>query len=144
LGALLRIDYYSLTNQADEDIESLGEATYLQAFLDNYVAGAIVANLPGSEVLYQEYLEDLMNGAYFVVVDMPKGSTISKQTSNGPVTRLNAYRGLVSFLTRDFLYTISCQRHFWEEEIPDSLDAEIEGILPKIEGFIETIEFTEY
>jgi hypothetical protein len=143
LGKLLRIDYYSLTIQADEDIESLGEQTYLKSFLDKYVAQAIVANLPGSEVLHQDYLEDIMHGAYFVVVDMPKGSTISKQTSNGTMTRLDAYRGLVSFLTRDFLYTISCQRHFWEEEIPDSLDAEIAGILHKIEDFIDSIEFIE-
>jgi hypothetical protein len=142
-GTLLRIDYYPIPAEQLEEIESIGKEKYLQAILvDKYVPQAISANVPGAQIKYTEYLEDTLMGAYFVLVDMPKGSTISKQENNGNATRLDAYRGLLAFINADFFYIVSNQRSFFKGETPSSLEAEAKNIKIKILGFVETIEFT--
>ena len=103
---------------------------------------AISANVPDAKVEAHEYLEDIINGAYFVIVDLPKGSTISKQENNGNATRMDAYRGLLSFLNGEYLYIVSSQRSFFQDESRGSLKEETEKIKQKILAFVETIEFT--
>jgi len=142
-GTLLRIDYYALTPEEEEEIESMGLEKYLQTVLiDKYVPQAISASLPDAKVEYNEYLEDTMDGAYFVLVNMPKGSTISKQENNGTATRMDAYRGLLSFFNGDFLYIVSSQPGIFADETKHSLEEEIYHIKQNILGFVETIEFT--
>jgi hypothetical protein len=84
----------------------------------------------------------MMEGAYFVLVNMPQGSTISKQESNGNASRLDAYRGLLAFINDEFLYIVSSQRSFFKGETPGSIAEEAESIKQKILAFVETIEFT--
>ncbi|MBW4590084.1 tellurite resistance TerB family protein [Aetokthonos hydrillicola Thurmond2011] len=140
-GTLLRIDYYPIPDE-DEDIGSSKQEEYLRStLLDKYIPQAIVANLPGASVEYTEYLEDNLEGAYFALVNMPQGSTISKTGNNGTATRLNAYRGLLAFRESDYLYIVSSQRSFFEEESPSSFKAEAEGLKQKILEFVDTIEF---
>lgn len=142
-GALLRIDYTPFPPEAEEEIQSIGQEEFLKSFLNSYVSQAIFPHIPGSEVLYEEYLEDVAEGAYFILVDMPQGSTISVHKNLGPGTRLDAYRGLISFVAEGFLYTVASQRTFWESEKPGPLEAEVEGLQSQIFSFIETIEFFE-
>ncbi len=50
-GTLLRIDYYALTPEEEEEIESMGLEKYLQSVLiDKYVPQAISATLPNAKV----------------------------------------------------------------------------------------------
>ncbi|MBW4563547.1 MAG: hypothetical protein KME32_20865 [Mojavia pulchra JT2-VF2] len=142
-GTLLRIDYYPIPPEQFEEIEATGQEAYLQSILvEKYVPQAILANVPNAQIKYAEYLEDTLSGAYYVLVDMPKGSTISKQETNGNAIRLDAYRGLLTFINADFLYIVSNQRSFFEGESPASVEEESEGIKEKILEFVESIEFT--
>jgi hypothetical protein len=138
-GVLLKIDYFPVAGEVEETIESVGEETYLKSFLDNFVSQAILANVANSKLLHAEYLED--EEAYFVVLDLPAGATISVQANDGSLTRLDAYRGLMAFIADDFCYTVSCQRIYQEGDELGSLESEVEGIMNKIFEFIETIEF---
>jgi len=139
-GVLLKIDYFPIAGEVEETIESVGEEAYLKSFLDNFVSPAIVTNVANSKLLHAEYLED--EEAYFAVFDLPAGATLSVQENDGPVTRLDAYRGLMAFIADDFCYTVSCQRIYQEGDELGSLESEVEGIMNKIFEFIETIEFS--
>ena len=142
IGTLLRIDYYPFPLEQLEELESVGQEEYLQTILvDKYVPQAIFVNVPDASVEYTEYLADTLRGAYYVLIDMPKGSTISKQENNGTAIRLDAYRGLLSFISGEFLYIVSSQHSFIDGETPDSIEEEAEDIKESILEFVETIEF---
>ncbi|MEH2205779.1 MAG: hypothetical protein V7K53_17160 [Nostoc sp.] len=142
IGTLLRIDYYPFPLEQLEELESVGQEEYLQTILvDKYVPQAIFANVPDASVEYTEYLENTLRGAYYVLIDMPKGSTISKQENNGTAIRLDAYRGLLAFISGEFLYIVSSQHSFINGETPDSVEEEAEDIKESIVEFVETIEF---
>ncbi|MBD2353161.1 hypothetical protein H6G41_00740 [Tolypothrix sp. FACHB-123] len=141
-GTLVRIDYYPIPPEHEEEIESLGQEEYLQSILvDRYVPQAIIANVPNAEVKYGEYLENTLAGAYYVMVDMPQGSTISKQEYNGNAKRLDAYRGLLTFINTDYLYIVSNQRSFFNGETPATLEQEAEILKNKILDFVKSIQF---
>ncbi|BDI18307.1 hypothetical protein ANSO36C_41090 [Nostoc cf. commune SO-36] len=143
IGTLLRIDYYPFPLEQLEELESVGQEEYLQTILvDKYIPQAIFANVPDASVEYTEYLENTLRGAYYVLIDMPKGSTISKQENNGTAIRLDAYRGLLSFISGEFLYIVSSQHSFINGETPDSVEEEAEDIKESILEFVDTIEFT--
>jgi hypothetical protein len=141
-GTLFRIDYYPIPPEQLEELEYADREEYFQSILvDKYVPQAILANVPNAQVKYSEYLEDIMMGSYFVLVDMPHGSTISQQENNGTASRLNAYRGLLGFINADFLYIVSSQRSFLKDENPGSLEEEVEDMKERILEFVENIEF---
>jgi hypothetical protein len=142
-GTLLRIDYVPFTAGMDDKMEAIGDHTFLQGFLDNYVSEGILSHFSGSQVLHEGYLENVMAGSYFVVVDMPKGATIIKQEKDKSETRLDAYRGLLSFIDDGFLYVISSQRMFWDGEKPGTLAKEVAKIKEIILMFLDAIEFGE-
>ncbi|NMG08792.1 tellurite resistance TerB family protein [Brasilonema sp. UFV-L1] len=142
-GTLLRIDYYPISSKQTEEIDSVGQEEYLRSLLLNkYVPQTIVANLPDAQVKHTEYHEDILQGAYFVLVDMPEVSTITKTGNNGTATKSNAYRGLLAFIYDNFLYVVSSQRSFFDGEKPGSLEEEAEGIKQNLLNFVDTIEFT--
>ncbi len=142
-GTLLRIDYYPFPPDQLEELESIGQEEYFQSILvDKYVPQAIFVNIPDAHVEFTEYLKDIFEGAYYVLVNMPKGSTISKQENNGSATRLDAYRGLLTFINGEFLYIVSSQRSFFNGETPGSVEEEAESIKENIFEFVEAIEFT--
>jgi hypothetical protein len=142
-GTLLRIDYYPLPPEQQEKLQSLGQEKYLHSILvDTYLPQAIFAYVQGAQVKYTEYLEDPLEGYYYALVDMPQGSTISKQENNGSAIRLDAYRGLLAFINGDFLYIVSSQRSFFDGETPNSVKEEAESIKETILQFVGTIEFT--
>ena len=142
-GTLLRIDYYPIPPEHEEEIESLGQEEYLQSILvERYVPQAILTNLPSADVKYREYLENTLNGAYYVLVDMPQGSTISKQENNGNAKRLDAYRGLLTFIHTDFLYIVSNQRSFFNGEKPAAVEEEAKILKEKILDFVKSIQFS--
>jgi hypothetical protein len=125
-------------------MESQGQETYLHSILiEKYLPQAIFVNVPGAEIKYTEYLQDTLKGYYYVLVDMPKGSTISKQETNGNAIRLDAYRGLLAFINGDFLYIVSSQRTFFNGDSPGPILDEAEDIKQNILEFIETMEFSE-
>ncbi|WP_017715710.1 hypothetical protein [Kamptonema formosum] len=140
-GTLLRIDYTPFTLKVGDRIQLVGREEFFKTFLTHYVSQAILAYFPGSQILGEEYIDDLMDGAYFIAADMPQGSTISKQTGDGSEVRMNAYRGFVCFIAAGFVYTVSDQRHFWDEETPGPLAEEIEDIKNSLFDFIDTIAF---
>jgi len=141
-GRLLRIDYYSFSDEEADKLESVGQEEYLRTCLvDNYVDRAIIANVQHSKIEHTEYLEDVMEGSYFVVVDMPQGSTISKQKNGDNSVRLDALRGLLAFPVDDFLYVVSCQRTFFDGETPAPMEKEVEGLKHQLLGFLDTVEF---
>ncbi|OCQ89927.1 hypothetical protein BCD64_18475 [Nostoc sp. MBR 210] len=142
-GTLLRIDYYPIPPEQLEELESEGQEEYLKTILvDKYVPQAILANLPDSQIKHGEYLEDIFAGAYYALVDMPKGSTMSQQENNGSSTRLDAYRGLLTFINGEFLYIVSSQRSFLNGETPNDIAEEAEYIKDNILSFVETMEFS--
>lgn len=142
-GTLLRIDYW----QADdvdaeaEKIENLGKEKYLEGILDKYFSQAILGSIPNAKVIYQEYLADLNFGAYFAVLDLPFGSTMTVSQNNQPPTRLNAYRAIVIFDLEDYMYVVSCQRNFLHDEEPGEIEDEAEELKDQLYEFIESIEF---
>lgn len=143
VGTLLRIDYYPLPPGYLATMESQGQETYLHSILiENYLPQAIFVNVPDAEIRYTQYLQDTLKGYYYVLVDMPKGSTISKQATNGNAVRLDAYRGLLAFINGDFLYIVSSQRTFFKSDIPGSILEEAEDIKQNILDFIERMEFS--
>ncbi|MBD2292396.1 hypothetical protein H6G06_02585 [Anabaena sphaerica FACHB-251] len=143
VGTLLRIDYYPLPPEYLETMESQGQETYLHSILiEKYLPQAIFAHVEGAEIKYTEYLQDTLKGYYYVLVDMPKGSTISKQENNGNAIRLDAYRGLLAFINGEFLYIVSSQRTFFSDDIPGSILEEAEDIKQNILEFVETMEFS--
>lgn len=142
-GRLLRIDYYPISAEEADKMESLGEENYLNFFLvDSYVEQAILTSIPHSKIEYREYLKDAMEGSYFVVVNMPQGSTLSVQKNPEMSVRLDALRGLIAFPVDDFLYVVSCQRTFLEGETPAPIEKEVEGLKTQLLNFIDTVEFT--
>jgi hypothetical protein len=142
-GTLLRIDYYAIPAEQAEEIESSELEKYLHSLLlEKYIPQVIAANLPKSTVEYGEYFRDVMDGAYFMVVNMPEGSTMSKQENNGNGSRLDAYRGLMAFVVGDFLYVASSQRTFFEDDVAGSLEEEADNLKVEILEFIDTIEFS--
>ncbi|HLP91823.1 MAG TPA: tellurite resistance TerB family protein [Nostocaceae cyanobacterium] len=144
LGTFLRIDYYLLPPEQLDEIELIGSNRYLETILFNiYVPQAIFNHLSTANIKYAEYLNIDIGNAYFVLVDMPKGSTISKQENNGTGIRLDAYRGILAFVKGEFLYIVNSQRNFFDGETPGSNQEEAEELKNDILDFIDTIEFTE-
>jgi hypothetical protein len=143
LGTLLRIDYYTIPDNQIEEMRSLGQEKYFQSvLLHKYIPQVIVSNLPESIVIYTENCIDVIQGAFFALVNMPGGATISKQEQNGHPQRLDAYRGLLIFLESNFLYIFSSQRCFFDGETQNSIEEEAELIKADILDFIDSIEFT--
>ena len=138
-GVLLKVDYFLIAGEVAELVESVGEAAYLSSFLNNFMDGTILAKFPNSKLLHTQSLED--EEAYFAVVDIPAGATISVQKNFGPLTRLNTYRGLLAFIAEDICYTVSSQRIYENADELGSLESEVEEMMDKILEFIETIEF---
>jgi hypothetical protein len=142
MGTLLRIDYYLLSMEQIDQIESQGYEKYLhEVLVDKYVRQAIISHVPNAKVKYTEYWQDTLERYYYILVDMPKGSTISKHETNGSGIRLDAYRGLLSFVNSECLYIISSQCSFLNGETPGSLQQEAAKIKQTILDFVETIEF---
>ncbi|QLE54476.1 hypothetical protein [Nostoc sp. TCL26-01] len=142
-GTLLRIDYYSLPPEQLEELDSGEKQAYLRDIVvEKYVPQAILNNLPEAQIKHTEYQENGTLDYYFVLVDMPQGSTFSQQDNNGTLTKLDAYRGLISFIKDDFLYVISSQRSFLDDETPGSIEEEVANIKESLLEFVETIEFS--
>lgn len=139
-GVLLKIDYFPISGEVEKLIESAGEWAYLTSFLNKFIDDQILAKFANSKLLYTEYLED--EEAYFAVVDLPGGATLSVQKNDDEVTPLDAYRGFMVFLVDDFCYTVSCQRVYQDKDELGSLESEVEAIMNNIFDFIETIEFS--
>ena len=142
-GTLLRIDYYPLSLEEIDDLESQEDEVYLHRVLvDKYVPQAIISHVPTAEVKYKEYWQDTLETYYYVLVNMPQGSTISKQETNGNNgIRLDAYRGLLSFVNNECLYIVSSQRSFLNGEISGSVKEEAKKMKKAILDFVRTIEF---
>lgn len=144
MGTLLRIDYYPLSLEQIKDIRSQGHETYLHEIIVNkYLPETIISNVPNAEVRHREYWQDPLKRYYYVLVNIPKGSTISQQETNGHGIRLDAYRGLLSFVNSECLYVVSSQRSFLNSETLGSVKEEAEKIKKTILDFVETIEFVE-
>ncbi|GAA6619089.1 tellurite resistance TerB family protein [Scytonema sp. NUACC26] len=142
-GTLLRIDYFRLTPQQKKELASVGHEEFLRSLLlEQYVPQGIVVNLPEAQVKHTKYIEDALDGAYFVLVDMPEGSNLPKTGNNGTASRLDAYRGLLGFISGHFLYIVSSQRSFFDGETPGSIEDESVRIEESLLNFVDTIEFT--
>jgi hypothetical protein len=141
-GTLLRIDYYPLSLEQIDDLESQENEVYLhEVLVDKYVPQAIISHVPTAEVKHKEYWQDTLESYYYVLVNMPQGSTISKHETNGNGMRLDAYRGLLSFVNNECLYIVSSQRSFLNGEVPGSMKAEAKKMKKAILDFVSTIEF---
>ena len=144
MGTLLRIDYYPLSLEQIKEIRAQGHETYLHEIIVNkYLPETIISNVPNAEVRHREYWQDPLKRYYYVLVNIPKGSTISQQETNGHGIRLDAYRGLLSFVNSECLYVVSSQRCFLNSETLGSVKEEAEKIKKTILDFVETIEFVE-
>ena len=143
MGTLLRIDYYPLSLEQIKEIRTQGHETYLHEIIVNkYLPETIISNVPNAEVRHREYWQDPLKRYYYVLVNIP-GATISQQETNGHGIRLDAYRGLLSFVNSECLYVVSSQRSFLNSETLGSVKEEAEKIKKTILDFVETIEFVE-
>ncbi|MBA3923306.1 MAG: hypothetical protein H0X31_17090 [Nostocaceae cyanobacterium] len=140
-GTLLQINYQVLPEDQVAQLQSLGEEGYLKsALLDIYVPDAIAKSAPNSRVEHDEYIRETISG-YFVVINMPQGSTMAVEENNSIGKRLDAYRGILAFVNQGFLYFVSCQRNFLDGEVPGSIDEEAQALKGEILEFVSTIEF---
>jgi len=143
VGTLLRIDYYPLSLEQIKDIRTQGHETYLHEIIVNeYVPQTIISNVPNAEVRHREYWQDPLKRYYYVLVNIP-GATISQHQTNGHGIKLDAYRGLLSFVNSECLYIVSSQRSLLNGETFGSVKEEAEKIKQTILKFVETIEFVE-
>jgi hypothetical protein len=143
VGTLLRIDYYPLSLEQIKEIKTQGDETYLHEIIVNeYVPQEIISNVPNAEVRHREYWQDPLKRYYYVLVNIP-GATISQQETNGHGIKLDAYRGLLSFVNSECLYIVSSQRSLLNGETLGSVKEEAEKIKQTILKFVETIEFVE-
>lgn len=143
-GTLLRIDYYSISQKQAKKIQSLGLKEYLpHVLLEKYVPWGIVANLPKSKVEHSEFIEEVMSGAYFILIHMPNVATVTHQESNGSGAKKNAYRGVLIFKKHNFLYVVSKQNYLQDSNNFEGIEQEAEKNKQKIIEFIDTIEFFE-
>ena len=143
VGTLLRIDYYPLSLEQIKEIKTQGYEAYLHEIIVNeYVPQEIISNVPNAEVRHREYWQDPLKRYYYVLVNIP-GATISQQETNGHGIKLEAYRGLLSFVNSECLYIVSSQRSLLNGETLGSVKEEAEKIKQTILKFVETIEFVE-
>ena len=143
VGTLLRIDYYPLSLEQIKEIKTQGYEAYLHEIIVNeYVPQEIISNVPNAEVRHREYWQDPLKRYYYVLVNIP-GATISQQETNGHGIKLEAYRGLLSFVNSECLYIVSSQRSLLNGETLSSVKEEAEKIKKTILDFVETIEFVE-
>ena len=143
VGTFLRIDYYPLSLEQIKEIRTQGDETYLHEIIVNeYVPQTIISNVPNAEVRHREYWQDPLKRYYYVLVNIP-GATISQQETNGHGIKLEAYRGLLSFVNSECLYIVSSQRSLLNGETLGSVKEEAEKIKQTILKFVETIEFVE-
>ena len=142
IGTLLRIDYYPLSPEQIDDLESQEDETYLHGVLvDKYVPQVIISDVPTAAVKHKEYWQDTLESYYYVLVNIPQDSTISKQETNGNGMGLDVYRGLLSIVNNECLYIVSSQRSFLNGEVPGSLKEEAKKMKKAILDFVDTIEF---
>ena len=143
VGTFLRIDYYPLSLEQIKEIRTQGHETYLHEIIVNeYVPQTIISNVPNAEVRHREYWQDPLKRYYYVLVNIP-GATISQHQTNGHGIKLDAYRGLLSFVNSECLYIVSSQRSLLNGETLGSVKEEAEKIKQTILKFVETIEFVE-
>ncbi|MDB9536996.1 tellurite resistance TerB family protein [Dolichospermum planctonicum CS-1226] len=143
VGTFLRIDYYPLSLEQIKEIRTQGDETYLhEVIVNEYVPQEIISNVPNAEVRHREYWQDPLKRYYYVLVNIP-GATISQQETNGHGIKLDAYRGLLSFVNSECLYIVSSQRSLLNGETLGSVKEEAEKIKQTILKFVETIEFVE-
>lgn len=143
-GTMRRIDYYPISSEDLEQVESIGQEEYLQStLLNKYVPEVIFTNLPRAEVIYTEYLKNAIEGSFFALIDMPQGSTLIQTQNNGNTHRLDAYRGLLAFMHSNYLYIVSSQESFEKGEKPSNIKEAAEEIKESILDFVETIDFIE-
>jgi hypothetical protein len=143
VGTFLRIDYYPLSLEQIKEIRTQGDEPYLHEIIVNeYVPQEIISNVPNAEVRHREYWQDPLKRYYYVLVNIP-GAIISQQETNGHGIKLDAYRGLLSFVNSECLYIVSSQRSLLNGETLGSVKEEAEKIKQTILKFVETIEFVE-
>lgn len=143
LGTLLRIDYYPLSLEEIKEIKTQGYEAYLhEVIINEYVPQTIISNVPNAEVRHREYWQEPLKRYYYVVLNIP-GATISQQETNGHGIKLDAYRGLLSFVNSECLYIVSSQRSLLNGETLGSVKEEAEKMKQTILNFVETIEFVE-
>jgi hypothetical protein len=143
LGTLLRIDYYPLSLEEIKEIKTQGYEAYLhEVIINEYVPQTIISNVPNAEVRHREYWQEPLKRYYYVVLNIP-GATISQQETNGHGIKLDAYRGLLSFVNSECLYIVSSQRSLLNGETLGSVKEEAEKMKQTILNFVKTIEFVE-
>ncbi len=140
-GTFSQINYQVLAEDKAAQLQSMGEEKFLKsAVLDNYIPDKIVKSVPNSQVEHNEYIRETISG-YFVVVNMPQGSTMTGAENSSKAQRLDAYRGIMAFVNQGFLYLVSCQRNFLDGEVPGSMSEEALALKAEILEFVSTIEF---
>lgn len=143
MGTLLRIDYYPLSLEEIKEIKTQGYEAYLhEVIINEYVPQTIISNVPNAEVRHREYWQEPLKRYYYVLVNIP-GATISQQETNGHGIKLDAYRGLLSFVNSECLYIVSSQRSLLNGETLGSVKEEAEKMKQTILNFVKTIEFVE-
>lgn len=143
MGTLLRIDYYPLSLEEIKEIKTQGYEAYLhEVIINEYVPQTIISNVPNAEVRHREYWQEPLKRYYYVVLNIP-GATISQQETNGHGIKLDAYRGLLSFVNSECLYIVSSQRSLLNGETLGSVKEETEKMKQTILNFVKTIEFVE-
>ncbi|MEY2912457.1 MAG: hypothetical protein RLZZ184_1766 [Cyanobacteriota bacterium] len=143
MGTLLRIDYYPLSLEEIKEIKTQGYEAYIhEVIINEYVPQTIISNVPNAEVRHREYWQEPLKRYYYVVLNIP-GATISQQETNGHGIKLDAYRGLLSFVNSECLYIVSSQRSLLNGETLGSVKEEAEKMKQTILNFVKTIEFVE-
>ncbi|MBL0349613.1 MAG: hypothetical protein IPP68_04470 [Elusimicrobia bacterium] len=104
-GGLVRVDYMRMNKESRDALKKIGEEAFLKNILDNWIGEFVIPNSPETTLIEEVFSKDKHGkGMHFEIIDMPKGSTLS--TENG---RMDAIRGLVSFVSDDWFFILSEQ-----------------------------------
>jgi len=104
LGQLRAVTY--LRNPADSESVFKGEErdTAYKGFLKVYIWPSLYGRAPkGAQIVHEEFVGDGDGRAYFAVVNIPEGSTLTDVKVN---KRRDSVRGLIIFEKRGFMYMV--------------------------------------
>lgn len=104
-GALYRIES---SNSETYKLQAIEKKSYLQEFLNRvYLPETIFRYKPTARIIEEYYITDLLDGAYFCIVNIPEGSITASSSDGKNYTRHETRRGLLLFIIKNRLCIVS-------------------------------------
>ena len=104
-GRLYRIE---CSNSETYKLQAIEKKSYLQEFLNGfYLPQTVFHYRPSARIIEEYYIVDLLDGAYFCIVNIPEGSITVSSSDRKNYTQHEARRGLLLFIIKNRIYIVS-------------------------------------